>query len=258
MPVLTCPFAPIPAFAISDIIPSKSLVYPGIGRTTQLTIKPTATETWNVEGVSISFLLKMGMYYVVNETAAYEALEKQLASLVALTAVLTSINTTALEIFEVSKSKEDFKALQEATAAVKSNEAAEHAIAKEIAELGVKGAREGFNQPSPINIQLRLYARGNELIWDSGVSPIRIVQELKVTREEVLTIAKAQVVEVVNTHEQFDDPVEITERENLTLEVLVIGPPQVQPLGYESGPLTGSGTIEPIQSTVNYSRSVSQ
>lgn len=299
MPVLTCPFTAIPA----QIVKAANLVYPENEELpTELTIKPTASETWGVEGLSIQFSLRYDARYYVNITASFEALEKALgfqksklklseekkANLEAAQKAAEEATNTAKAIWVKAGSPVESESLlnyknaeaasKAAAAATQENGAEQNAIKseietteKEIKELGVAVASEGLKIP-PLIITARLYARGNELIWTSELTPLRFltINERNVRKGASGETAKYESgtwYESLNDHVQFDDPIEITERENLKLTLTLSGPPvafnaTTKKLVGEGGPEIFSETeakelhLSQVQAVVNYSRTV--
>jgi hypothetical protein len=282
MPVLTCPFTAIPA----QIVKAANLAYPENEELpAELTIKPVAGETWGVEGLSIQFNLKYDARYYANITTSFEALEKGLAFLKQSKIYLESEKTeiraaekAAEENFVKEKTPTSSKEYSETKAAIYANvrsvEGVNHEIEvteKEIKELGLTAANEGLKTP-PLTIIARLYARGNELIWTQELTPLRF---LTINERNVRKGASGETVkyesgtwyESLVNHVQFDDPITITERENLKLTLTLSGPPvafnaTTKKLVGEGGPEIFSETeakelhLSQVQAVVNYSRQV--
>lgn len=280
MPVLTTPFAAIP----SSLIAQKLIQYPATHTlSTELTIQPVAGETWATEGLSFSFTIKYLQQYYVNVQGSNEALVASKKSLKEsqkyLEAALkhTEEELTALKgAFEQAKKEYEKEptfpngvAVDQAEAAVRGGEASvqnvKHEqegvlheieiINKEIAELGRTVALEYLKTPA-LKITARLYARGNELVWNQQLSGMQFLIPKGFTRSGEYSTAFGEIIESFNTHIQYDDPIDITERENLKLSFEFVGPPAVT--GHE-GPealqptLAGEGELSEITAIVNYS-----
>lgn len=274
MPVLTCPFTTIPAFFTAKA--AGETVYPGVGTTTQLAITPVAGEVWNVEGLSIIYRIKYLLGYNLVNKSAYEAILKVKAAIVKQETALAvkktrleeqlpkiqtatekaggeSIEGLTLESQKLAVEAEIRGAVEDQEGYVRDKETAE----KELAELGVQGTREGVRAPA-VTLGLRVYVRGNELIYNTDLSPNRSIVSTGILRAAETTQAKAEIVEAGQDHVQFDDPVALGEHENLTLDFVIVGPP---PLSAGEGPTliteaekAGAIEVSAIQASVNYSR----
>jgi hypothetical protein len=282
MPVLTCPFVPVPAANV----PRTGLFFPGTSVSTQLAIKPTAGESWDVEGLSIAFTVRYQAQYLIKIEAAYKSLKSTEAVIVkqeealAITKAALESRRAAVEsernnlilAQEVVEGKGETLPTYEKRAAVRASEAAIAGvnqelsalneakegyvrdlfqIQRELAELGTERAQEGSKAPVLI-VLARLYARSNELVWTSQLEPIRILSNQRVYSSEKYTVSEAEVTESFNLHEQFDDPIDFTERENLTLTLQLIGPAEITEL--EGANIPGPIVFPAIQPIVNYSR----
>ena len=291
MPVLTCPFATIPALNLNKA----NLYFPGESRASELTIKPTAGETWAVEGLSLSFTITTQFTFSVNTETAYNALKSQETAIVKQEEALAKKKTAAegqlthaKEELEAAKGvvteaeniyKEDgfTKTLyKEYLEAVKGQRAAEASISaitaeieglvedqqgyvrdlfqiqKELAELGKTAVREGIRLPI-LATQARLYVRGNELVWNATLGALVSLKVEAVHALGKYTYAEATVTESFSLHEQYDDPIGITERENLRLVFQFTGPAAI--IENEGQEILGNGmNTTPIQAIVNYSR----
>lgn len=267
MPVLTCPFTAIPAQTIAQGLisyPEKSLV------STELAIKPTATETWSVEGLSLQFNIKYGAAYWVNVFSAQESLKKALAFLRASKVLLEQEKT---ELRAVEKKAEEFntkektltseKELFEAKAAIYANVRSVEQVnreieitEKEIKELGHTAAAEGIKTP-PLVIIARMYARGNELVWNQQITTLRFFAGGSFFPEPGSTLYQGVWYEAVNIHTQFDDPLDFTERENLKLTLEYSAPPLPKEVeSGKEGPEIDAIQVSQVQAVVNYSRQV--
>ena len=91
MPVLTCPFATIPALNLNKA----NLYFPGESRASELTIKPTAGETWAVEGLSLNFTITTQFTFSVNTETPYNALKSQETAIVKQEEALAKKKTAA-------------------------------------------------------------------------------------------------------------------------------------------------------------------
>jgi hypothetical protein len=283
MPVLTCPFTTIPAqtiFAASTRYPAKFLV------ATELSIKPTATETWGIEGISLVFTTKYEAIYAINVKSAREYIEKSITFLKASQKFLEEqvpfrneqlkfSEQQAENLFKVYEKEVNERNAAAAEAAFAEREsikaeikslkheieAVKHEITsaeKELSEVGVSAAREGVKNP-PLIIQAKVYARGNELVWNSELSPLRFSTPLGIVRESGTTEVGLSWQESVNEHTQFNDPIDFTERENLRLVLEFSTPPELKIIeGGKEGPETGDITLSQVQAIVNYSRQVAQ
>jgi hypothetical protein len=268
MPVLTCPFAAIGA----QIMKAKNLAYPeNVTLGTELTIHPTATETWSVEGLSIQFNLKYDARYYLNTTESLKALEEAKTFLGKQLTAAKVVETERKAIFEKEVTAANNAALWEAKAAVEGVEREIAIVEKEIKELGLAATSEGLKSP-PLIITAQMYARGNELIWTQELSSLHFltVQESNIKKGasgETVKYAGGTWYESFVNHIQFDDPIDITERENLRLTLKFSGPPVVFNLATtklvgEGGPEIFSETEEKelhlsqVQAVVNYSRQV--
>jgi hypothetical protein len=295
MPVLTCPFTAIPA----QEVPVEDVVYPAYKLfSTELTIKPVASEEWNVEGISLQFTLRYFTGYHVKVEAPYKSLVKskeylekslnfQKASKAFLEQAklfiedekteLRAVEKRAEEINTKEKTLEHEKEVFASKAAIYANaiaiennkheiEGVNHEIEathreiegveKELAELGKAQALEGI-KTAPLKIVARLYARGNELIWNTDLSPQQFINYQGFFRYgEPESSAFAEWRENINDHEQFNDPLNFTERENLRLTIELVGPPKLslgEGLSLESETFI---KLSQVQAVVNYSRQV--
>lgn len=254
MPILTCPFNAIPKQGIE----AKNIAYPEkTVLSTELSIKPTATEIWSVEGLSLQFTTNYASNYFVN-------IEKAKAYLTEVIKFYSE--AAATEQHQWEKSGGTGLAPGNAT-----NTAAQRAAENERAQLGIEAAREGIKTP-PLIIVARLYARGNELIWTNELTPLRFSHQVYQGSEEFdanrLLTTIYEWNETLNDHVQFDDPIDFTERENLKLTLEFTGPPkgdgfvsygpEVYPGLLEGFPiLNRTGVIlSEVQTVVNYSRTV--
>jgi hypothetical protein len=279
MPVLTCPFATLPA----RTIPVAQVSYPQkILLTTELAIKPTATETWGVEGISLQFTAKYIARFFRDITASHKGLVEARKYLEKRPPLIKE----QIEKYEFIRAKQLAKGeeipAEESSIAIQGlvseREGVLHeieTIEKEIVELLFsRSALEAGLATPPLIITARLYARGNELVWNNNLSSLRFstfIQRAALEFKGRLTAnAGAEWNEAFDDHVQFDDPIEFTERENLKLVLELDGPPPVvvksgvefellQGGGLQIGEETGEGanvTLSGIQAIVNYSRQV--
>jgi hypothetical protein len=278
MPVLTCPFTAIPAKKVL----AEEVRYPKtIKLVSELTIKPTATETWGIEGISLLFSLSYESVAFVNGANSLKALEKSLKflekqrtaakeSLAGLEETEGFAGTIYGKATALEKETTAGKQLSEAQQAVKEGKATIEGIEKEIEgierelkEIGISAARERVKE-SPLVTTARLYARGNELIWNSQITPLKFFTAGKFGTG-ASGYATAEWREVINLHTQFDDPLDITERENLTLEIELVSPPEVKEIlgGFEGVEIPNLSSfnkfpfeLSQVTAVVNYSRQV--
>ena len=264
MPVLTCPFKAIAAKQIKQAkitYPEKTVLE------TELTITPVAGETWKAEGLSLSFGINYLQQYYINTQQAFESLEaikthlkEQLELLTAQIKFLEAVfvKTSAKEGVGSIPTEEAGAALEAARGAVKAINSEQSKVFQELAELGYTAAIEAIKAPA-LTIIARLYARGNELVWNDELSPTRIMLPKGFNRKETFSIAFSELKESLNMHTQYDDPIEFGERENLKLTLEFIGPPL--PFGSigEEGPevgkneLAGELELSEVSATINYS-----
>ena len=270
MPILTVPFTSIPAQELGKPIEGLegvrgySLYYPGETASTELTIKPTANEQWNIEGLTLQFNINYAFTAFIATRRALEALNQVKINLESQRTTLEAIRTKQKRVVEGGTVAEEIENYQ-SFAAIQSIDAALEGVAREAVELGLKEAREAAKAP-PVTFVARLYARGGELIWAQTIDSFTTLRlsGFTVSTEPALggtTSVKAEVFQAVNLHEQFDDPIHITERENLRLTITAIGPAAVHfepPLPYSIEGLALFGPLEvgPIQAVANYSRSI--
>jgi hypothetical protein len=295
MPVLTAPFIPIAKTELpGKISAGEQKIYPelyppGYSISTELALTPRTTETWSVEGLSLSFSFAYDLSYFVYHKEVYELLaarrkllEERLpflaTQLIAKEAQLTAAENAhriAGEIQEKEGSLQHAKEAYEALAAVeaikgeiaslkaeeKNAEAEIRAVAREIEELSRKEAQEGVRQPA-ISLILRLYVRGNELLFNRVLSSQRSFTVYREGYGEGNASQGASVGETVESHEQFDDPLDITERENLRLTLQIVGPPAPSGINHGTGPEIvaeepGKGPmLSAVYANISYSRSV--
>lgn len=269
MPVLTCPFNMIS----KKEIPKETINYPNQTKiSTELTIKPTAGETWGVEGLSLQFTATYIELYYENVTQSLKSLNEQIKVLEEVAKFYSEVAVIEQHKWE----KEGGTGLAPGNgtnvAAQRAAESERKNLEKEIQDLGLTQTREGLGIP-PLVISARLYARQNELIWADNLTPLRFRALeghffAKTKNGETVREEAAFWNESIDTHIQFDDPIDITERENLTLVLVFSGPPTVissetLELLHEGGPEIGEeGTprknlnISDIQAVVNYGRTV--
>lgn len=260
MPVLTCPFTAIPA--------KKALAaevrYPEtINLISELTIKPVAMETWSIEGISLQLSLSYESVFFVNVASEHEALVKSREFLEKSLANLKEAEGWRKQIFEKNPTPETAAELEAAISAVEKERSEIEVIEKEITELGVGAARERVKE-SPLVTTARLYARGNELVWNAQITPLKFFTAGKFASGLATAYATAEWREVVNLHTQFDDPLDITERENLKLKIELVSPPEVEEIlgGFEGVEIPDLSffnkfpfELSPLQAVVNYSSS---
>jgi hypothetical protein len=259
MPVLTTPFAAIAEQAITAVTVQfpKSLELP-----TELTITPVAGETWKVEGISLAFSDTYVGSYSLNTKQAFESLE----------AVKTHLNEQATfaaerikkleNVFTKVSTKEGLGAIateeaaantEAARAELKAINAEQSKVFQELAELGRTQTIEGA-QRAPLRITARLYARGNELVWTSILDPEQYFTPTAFTRHGNYSNYAGTWIETYALHEQFDDPIEITERENLKFALEFRAPPAVtEKEGGLEGPNLGLIGLTEVSAIVNYS-----
>lgn len=270
MPVLTCPFAAIPA----QEIPQALIAYPAsFTIPTELTIKPVAGETWSTEGLSLQFVVKYLQQYYVNVSGSNEALVASKKFLKESQKYLVAQQKyVELQIEQLEKhfSKEPNEVTDaEIQAAAASREGIKHELEgvlheletlnKEISELGRVVALENIKTPQ-LKIIARLYARGNELVWNEELEGVRFFVPKGFTRSGTgeYSTAFGEIVETFNTHTQYNDPIDFTERENFKLTFEFAAPPL--PTGHE-GPEVGKNelaarvSLSEVQAVVNYSSS---
>jgi hypothetical protein len=166
--------------------------------------------------------------------------------------------------------------LEEARASLQANKREIEAVSKEIEglekdrktyeyelnEYGKQVLREMIKAP-PLTIIAFLYARGNELVWQQELSPIRFFVAGAFSEEATKTRKFGGTwEETLNVHVEFADPLGFTERENLRLVFQFRYPPKVTELeggkeGLEAAfPEREGKAISAIQAGINYSRSV--
>jgi hypothetical protein len=263
MPILTAPFNVIPASNIPAA--QHFLPYPGLSETTELNLVPRTNEEWSIEGLSLTFALSYEQVSQINVASQWVALKEQVIALQAANVQLAEAEFWAIEaqivantIFTGAPTNENKQKLYEAIvaresakAAVKAGKAAVQAAGKELAELGVKAAQE-LTQHPPFAILARVYARGGELLYNEQITPVRVVAPLKVVRVEQVSYQRATVVEYVENHVQFQDPIVIGEREGLRLSLQFIGPPEIEAEG--EGQYFNKIEVSPVSSIVNYTR----
>src|SRR5580704_15554854 len=63
VPILTTPFKTVPPIPFGNL--GVNLFYPGVTESTELTIKPSASERWNVGGLSIQLSANYTEEYVI-------------------------------------------------------------------------------------------------------------------------------------------------------------------------------------------------
>jgi hypothetical protein len=303
MPVLTTPFTTLPRYTILNGEKgenhAKLFQYPGKTFSTELTIKPSAGETWAVEGLSLSFSTKLEFEYTIGNQPLYtalvkqkEALEKQKTAIEDQKFSLANVKTYveakvvafeqaqvfAQNIYDKELTEVHAKELYEASAAANGarqerevvNEnlsgaarelaGVERELAKiegELNELGFTQIGDGSTK-SPFIILAKMYARGNELVWNNEIEPVTLRSFRGFEREEVnkyLSSGYVTFVESVQEHVQFNDPIDITERENLKLEFQFLVPPEE--LSLEGWLFTykekQESSISLIQSNITYS-----
>lgn len=271
MPVLTCPFTTIPATVLTILkttYPEKTLI------STELSIVPVAGETWSVEGLSLLFIAKYyGIYYTntkkENETleSSLTSLKKSLAFIELQQGWLKDVEENRHAIYTKTPNEENLAAWREAIAALEKGKSEVEVAKKEINEtekqkelLGRTSALEGL-RTAPLKINARLYARGNELVWNSSLAPTQVLTPMSVVRSGTgaYTIAEGYWTESLNMHTQYDDPIEITERENLKLTFEFQGP---HPFSESAGVVEGAGFVNfegkeielgAVSAVVNYS-----
>jgi hypothetical protein len=288
VPVLTCPFQTIKA----QNFEVKAAAYPAaILLPTELAIKPVAGETWHVEGLSLNFTLTSGVLYwaTIKETykalhEKYERLQKSAefleegkVNLASATAESEAARKTSEKVYLAEPTERNFEALQAATVAVYVARQAQQALlheievaigeefvlGNEIVQLGRQGIREAIRTPILKTIA-RMYARQNELVWNSGLD-----SEAFFTPGEFEYVPVAPPLESIvqngtwhetfNLHVQFDDPIDFTERENLKLVLELIGPPKLKVVGtggFEGPELGKIIELSAVQAVVNYSHSM--
>jgi hypothetical protein len=272
MPVLTCPFALLPASELT----AGERGYPGKSFRTELAIKPTAGEVWSVEGLTLSLTQNYTLEYFVTTKIENTALKKSLTFLKESLKYIEKSLTFLKEQYSVLEAiygeagktaKENAVNVAERYGISSSEEGAKHEIEatrneietveKELKILGKVQANEGVEK-NPITILANLYARGNELVWNTQLSPLRIVSMRGETIVEgSFTRAENTITEALDFHVQFDDPIDFTERENLTLELTFIGPPGG--IIVEQGALIPESSklkVSQVRTIVNYSRQV--
>lgn len=300
MPVLTCPFTAIPAQQIAN----NRVQYPQkVVLSTELAIKPTASETWGIEGISLGFTTNYPAVSFVNVAKAVKALNKSLIfanesqkflkaklkrneekkpNLEGAQKAAEEATNTAKSIWvkagsplesESLLSYKNAEAASEAARATTQENIAEtesiqheieagkqnvEGIEREKAELGRQQAREAAHDP-PLIIIARVYARGNELVYEQNLPAIRFQSEAEYRTEAETTVFLVSVWnEIFTQHTQFDDPIEITERENLRLTLEFIAPPNPKEIegGLEGTTLNGNLALSQVEAVVNYSRTV--
>ena len=270
MPVLTCPFQKINQTQIlaQEIqFPKKTILR------TELTIKPVASETWHVEGLTFQFTTEYTAAYFVRVKKEEEVLVKSREILKGSLVNLKAAEKAAFEASEFAKQlwvnagskvpSEElvnwknaetsyFAALQ----AVQGTENEIEQIEGSIKNLGKTTALEGVRSP-PLIVVARVYARGNELVWEDQPTPLRFSSGVLSpspaggTREAVNNWN-----ETFNSHVQFDDPIDFTERENLTFTLEFTSPRAFieSEEGLEViGPFLN---VSEVQAVVNYSSSM--
>jgi len=284
MPVLTCPFVSIPA----QELPAVKIGYPAkVLLSTELSIKPVAGETWSVEGLSLRFTTNYLARYYVNIKASYKALQNAKLAITKQEAALLKVKEQILnqisnlesteirrdEIYKAEPTAAHLAEREEAQAAVRAAYREREALAetqegyvrdkqtveRELNELGKPAAREGI-RTAPLIIIARLYARGNELVWNSQLTPVRFLFPTGFTYSEgegfevISVVAKGEWNEILDDHIQFQDPIDFTERENLRL-VLEFAAPKEGSFSEEvEGPEALSVSLSQVQAIVNYSR----
>jgi hypothetical protein len=270
MSVLTCPFATIAAVKLAE----QEVQYPNaVELSTELTIKPTAGESWDVEGLSIQFATAYVVDYSINLNNAKKQLEEVLTSImnqneaakrkaVHLEEQIAQLKKVGAkgaekEVFEIAAQERAVEAeiqgtVEDQEGYVRDKKATE----KELAELGKQSLLEGAKSP-PLEITARLYARRNELIWTSSLVPEHQFFTVKGFEWFPATTRtlKGEWHETLDTHTQFDDPISFGERENLRLVIEFAAPPVVAEVeGGFTGLVIGGEIASSIQAIVNYSR----
>lgn len=295
MPVLTCPFASIQAIGIE----ANQVRSPATATlSSELAIKPVAGETWDVEGLTLSFTTTYDATAFTNIVNGYKALTKTKEQIVKqeealakakaalesqrthLTEELTaakSIVTEAENIYNAGPTKTLFKEYLEAVKGQRAAEASISAVEREIEgavetqagyvhdletverelkELGHQQARELMG--APLIVIAKMYARSNELVWNSQLQSLRFaIYGGYGSAEPTKRVSYfAEWKETFDLHVQFDDPISFTERENLRLSLTFAAPPVPKEVegGLEGLTLENELNISQIQAVVNYSR----
>jgi hypothetical protein len=285
MPVLTCPFQTIKKQELENA----AIQYPAsVTLSTELLIKPVAGETWSVEGLTLQFTTKYEAAYFVNTSVPYAALINsreflkgskvfQEALIVKLGKELTfnegAVTQAIAANTEGGETHAKAVVVEQAHAAVEATHAAIETahkeveginreiegISREIKELGKTVGFEG-SKDAPLIVIARMFARGNELIWENNLSPLRFQSEQEYANASVNKYIAVSSIwnETFNFHVQFDDPIDFTERENLKLTLEFISPANPKEIGggLEGNVVFGNVTLSVVTAIVNYSHSM--